>query len=212
VSDQVIASNCRSLDSGAESIRGSLLERVKLHDPDGWQKLVRLYGPAVADWCRRAGLQEADVSDVSQDVFRSVFRSIERFRRDRPTDTFRGWLWSITHRRIQDHRRRLQDRALAQGGSTARLRLGELPAEESHLETSVEQQSTQAGIVARSLELVRTDVEAATWEAFWRVTVEQQTASEVAQSLGTTPGAVYVAKSRVLKRLRELLVGLEDLF
>src|SRR5436853_6854235 len=78
----------------------SLLQKVRGRDQQAWNQLVDLYGPMVYDWCLRAGLQPADAADVGQDVFMPVARAIGEFRRDRPGDSFRGWLYTITRRKI----------------------------------------------------------------------------------------------------------------
>ena len=85
--------------SSIGSTSSSLIQRIKAQDADAWTKLVRLYGPLVDFWLGRDGLDEADVEDVFQDVFATVARGITDFRKDRPGDTFRGWLRTIVHRR-----------------------------------------------------------------------------------------------------------------
>jgi RNA polymerase sigma-70 factor (ECF subfamily) len=50
---------------------------------------------------------------------------------------------------------------------------------------------------------VRDQFEEATWQSFWLVAVEGREAAAVAGQLGISLGAVYIAKSRVLKCLRE---------
>ena len=74
----------------------SLLQRLKARDESGWQRLLTLYGPAVYGWCRKAGLSEQDAADVGQEVFAAVSRNIADFRRERPGDSFRGWVCIIS--------------------------------------------------------------------------------------------------------------------
>src|SRR5687767_5931890 len=80
----------------------TLLEQIRNHDPRGWERFVELYGPLVYRWCRRAGLQEADVKDVGQEVFAAVTRAIGGYQHQ----CFRGWLRTITDRKVLDHVRR----------------------------------------------------------------------------------------------------------
>lgn len=101
-----------SLDSreSSSSISTSLLVRVRRQDTLAWQRLSNLYGPVVYSWARRSGLQDSDAADVMQDVFQSLLLNISAFRRELPGDSFRGWLWTITHNRIRDfYRSRNQD-------------------------------------------------------------------------------------------------------
>ena len=103
---------------------------MKAHDQDAWQRLVKLYGPLVYQACRRAGLQPTDASGVFQEVFQAVAMHIAGFRRDRPGDTFRGWLLTITQNKIRDHFRRLGTQPEAIGGTDAHRRLLELPGQQ----------------------------------------------------------------------------------
>jgi len=74
------------------SVALSLLLRLKTQDPEAWRRLLALYGPVFEEWCRRAGLQAEDVTDVAQEVFQAVARNLAHFRRERPGDTVRGCL------------------------------------------------------------------------------------------------------------------------
>jgi RNA polymerase sigma-70 factor, ECF subfamily len=197
-----------SIEAPRSATPSSLLERLRATD-DGlaWERLLRLYGPTVAGWCRKAGVSPEDAADIGQEVFQAVARGIVGIRRDRPADSFRGWLYTITRRRLFDHWRRATRQPRAAGGSEVQDQLMDLPATDSapgpdETETWEEFQ--------RGVQLIRGEFEERTWEAFWRMAVDGRTAVEVAAELAMTPGAVYVAKSRVLRRLREEFAGLLD--
>lgn len=202
--DEQVTADLSSTDS-------SLLVRVKAHDLAAWHELVRLYGPLVYEWCRRKGLQDADAADVGQEVFRAVAGGIERFRRDRPGDIFRGWLWGITRNKLRDHWRRKSTKADAEGGTEARRRLEQLsdplPSDDAEPTTPNDIQE----LLERALSLVENDFEPKTWRAFWGVSIDGRIPADVAGELGMTVGSVYVAKSRVLSRLRAELSDLDDL-
>jgi RNA polymerase sigma-70 factor (ECF subfamily) len=179
----------------------SLLLRVRSQDGEAWRRLLRLYGPVVYAWCRRAGLQPADAADVGQEVFAAVARGLATFRRDRPDDSFRGWLYGITQHKLSDHWRRRAGQPQAEGGSIALDRLAQLEAAESS--SSGDGATGDRGrLLRRALDLVRPEFAERTWQAFWRVTVEGQTAADAAAALGMSVNAVHIAKSRVLRRLR----------
>ncbi len=93
-------------DSSDGSISGSLIERLKHKDSAAWNELVHLYSPLVIYWCRKQGLRQHECEDLLQDVFRTLVTNISRFRKERPGDTFRGWLRTITRSRVADHFRR----------------------------------------------------------------------------------------------------------
>jgi RNA polymerase sigma-70 factor (ECF subfamily) len=184
----------------------SLLERVKHQDADAWHRLVYLYAPLVHHWCQAWGVSAADADDIRQEVFQSVSRGLEGFRRDRAGDTFRGWLRVITRRKFLDHCRRRQRQPVAEGGSEAHVRLEQV-AEPAEGEDTPEQVQR---LHHRALELIRSQFEVKTWQAFWRCAVEGQSPLDVARDMGTTAAAVRKAKSRVLQRLRTELGDLLD--
>src|SRR4051812_44215393 len=102
----------------------TLLDGVRARDQEAWRRLVHLYTPLVAYWCRRGGVRGEDVDDVIQEVFAGVSAGIDAFRRDRPGDTFRGWLRGVTRNKLLDwHRRRGRQPAEAAGGTEAGLLL-----------------------------------------------------------------------------------------
>jgi RNA polymerase sigma-70 factor (ECF subfamily) len=181
----------------------SLLDRARADDPTAWERLVALYAPLVLAWARRGGLRDQDAADVCQEVFGAVAAHLGRFRKERPGDTFRGWLRRITRSKVADHFRR-QGRDAAAGGSEAQRRLAQLPEPPPH-DDEADGGAAEAGLVGRALELVRSCFEDRTWQAFVRTAVEGRSPKEVAGELGMSPGAVRVAKSRVLHRLREEL-------
>ena len=191
------------------SISSSLLDRLKADSPEAWRRLAHLFGPLVYQWCRHNRLQPADANDVGQDVFRAVALKIGRFRRDRPGDTFRGWLWTITKHKIADHWRHCQGLPMARGGSSVQLWFADLPDGESEGLDQPSGSETPSSLYQRALELVQDDFELRTWKAFWRVVVDGCLPADVADELNVSANSVYLAKSRVLRRLHE---ELGDLF
>lgn len=196
-----------SASAPAGSTSSSLIVRAIAHDRDAWRRLSALYGPLVYRWARQANLQSQDAADVVQEVFASVAANLARFQGDRPGDSFRGWLWTITRNKVRDHYRRLAARQ-EQDGSAAQARL--LEAAEPTGDTSVPIAQATIDLAHRLLLLVEGDFEPRTWQAFWRTTVDGLAAREAAEQLGMSVGAVYMAKSRVLARLRDELSGLID--
>ncbi|MBI2479964.1 MAG: sigma-70 family RNA polymerase sigma factor [Planctomycetia bacterium] len=188
----------------AESTSRSLIQRARQQDPEAWQRLSRLYTPLVYGWARQAGLQACDAADVVQEVFRSVFNRVADFRKDRESDSFRGWLWTITRNKIRDHFRRGRMQPQALGGSAARARVAAVPDEEWSTAT-LPGEDSELELVHRALDLIRLEFESQTWQAFWKAAAEGRTSSDVAEELGISPGAVRQAKYRVLSRLRQEL-------
>ena len=191
--------------SGGSTSR-SLLFEARLADPAAWERVVRLYAPLVASWCRRWGVAEQDVSDVLQEVFSAVSANLGRFRKERPTDTFRGWLSTIARNKARDHFRRRFDEPAAVGGTEATLHLQQI-ADPSLLGEPQELTDDVFldELLRKALESIQGEFHERTWQAFWGVVVEGRTATDVAADIAMTPGAVRVAKSRVLLRLRREL-------
>jgi RNA polymerase sigma-70 factor (ECF subfamily) len=155
-------------------------------------------------------VQSQDALDVGQEVFRAVFDHIADFRKERPSDSFRGWLWTITRNKIRDHYRDQKARIQAAGGSHAQDRLAAIPDEPPVSPPGDETGGANAALRHRAMEMVRAGSEERTWKAFWRVNVDGLTAAEVAQELGMSVSAVYVAGYRVRQRLRREFEGLLD--
>ena len=201
------------------SISGTLLARLQTPTPndDAWGRLIDLFGPAVYGRCRKAGIPAQDVADVGQEVFLDVTRHIAEFRRDRPGDTFRGWLARITQRRIADywrHRRRIPEGEAA-GGSVARDRIGAVPdyrgADGTESTPSEAEDAAEVEYLRRrALELVAARFKEPTWRACCLVVLTRRSVKDVADELGLTENAVRVAKTRVLACLREEFGDLLD--
>ena len=179
------------------------------HDAAAGEKLTAVYSPLVYQWCRRGGLQTSDAADVVQEVFRSVATGLDGFRKERPEDTFRGWLWTITHNKIRDHFRGRAGRPDARGGTTAQLQFQQLPDEAPSDPDDTTGQRLHSKLARRAVALMQTDFEETTWRAFWLTAVELQSPQSVAEQLDMSAAAVYMAKSRVLRRLRDELEGLD---
>lgn len=191
--------------TSSESTSLTLLMRVQRDDPSAWARLCYLYAPLVYGWCRRAGLQDSDAHDVGQEVFGVVHRRVATFRRESPGDSFRGWLWGVTRNKLREHLRGRGARrgvtALVDDAADPRPAPGDMGDPGDPL-------GEDAAVMRRALDAIRPDFDESTWQAFWRMTIDEQSSADVAAELGMTPGGVRQAKFRVLKRLRQELDGL----
>jgi RNA polymerase sigma-70 factor (ECF subfamily) len=159
-------------------------------------------------WCARAGVNATDAEDVAQEVFTAAAGALDHFRRDRPGDTFRGWLRAITRTQILLLFRRTQGRPQSQGGSDALHNLQELV---DPLPGPGEDESVELGqLYQRATGLVRDEFEERTWRAFELTAIEDRPTADVAQELDMTVNNVRQAKSRVLRRLRAEVGDLLD--
>lgn len=184
----------------------TLLERIRNRDEDAWRRLLHLYAPLVDRWCVHQGVRAGDLDDLRQEIFQSVAADLTRFRRDRPGDTFRGWLRVIARHRICDYFRRRRDQAEAQGGTDAQIRLQHV----ADQELPEDSENDLGDLYVRALELVQSEFEPQSWTAFWRCALDGHSPADVAADLGMTPAAIRKAKSRVLRRLRQEVGDLVD--
>jgi RNA polymerase sigma-70 factor, ECF subfamily len=193
-------------DDSASVTSTTLLRAACDRQPAAWEDLVRTYSRRMYRWCRFAGLQPADAADAVQEALRSVAGNLQAFRRDRPGDTFRGWLRRIVDNKVRDHYRGLARQAdRAQGGSTAMQFLA--AASSSGAMDSGEEPSTPPATaldprIPRVIERVRQEVGQRNWRLFWRVSVDGQSAVDVGCEFGVTANTVGIVKMRVLRRLR----------
>ena len=184
--------------------RLSLLVRIRDHsDREAWARFVEIYGPLIYGFVRKRGLQDADAVDLMQDVLKSVAGAIERLDYDPAKGRFRGWLFTIVLNRLRNELATQSRREAGSGDSGVAQRLTAEPAPDE-LESQWEHEHQQR-LFGWAGEQVQTEVEPRTWQAFWRTAVDGAAGKEVAQELEMTVAAVYLAKSRVMARLKELV-------
>jgi RNA polymerase sigma factor (sigma-70 family) len=182
--------------------RASLL--VRLRDPrdqDAWQEFFQVYSSVIYGYARRQGMQDADAADLMQDVLRRVAASADKLDYDPRRGTFRGWLFTVTRNRFYDLIDRKRKQVQATGGSDMVEQLNRQPAANDGADVAWEQEYQQ-GILRWAMERVRGEFQETTWQAFLLTAMEGKGPQEVAEQLRVSPGSVYVAKSRVLARLR----------
>jgi RNA polymerase sigma factor (sigma-70 family) len=182
--------------------RASLL--VQLRDGANhaaWQEFVNLYSPIVYGFARKRGLQDADAADLMQDVLRSVSGAIGRLDYDRSQGSFRGWLFTITRNKIFTFLSARRIRPQGSGDTGVNRMLASQPESDDGAESW--ELEYQRQLAAQAMERIKGEFQENTWRAFWLTAVEGTAAAEAAKTVGISPGAIYVAKSRVLARLKE---------
>jgi RNA polymerase sigma-70 factor (ECF subfamily) len=202
----------RAMDSHLTTHPSLLVRICNRQDHDAWMQFVKLYAPPIFRFLKRHGLQDADAADLAQEVFAAVALWIERLKYDRQRGKFRGWLFALTRHKLSNfiHRAQLPDKAT--GDAEVRRRLESQPAPQPEmLEDRVWDEEYEMCLLQWAAEKVRVDFRGQTWEAFWQTRVEGRSIEEVAIELGLTHGAVYIARCRVLKRLREEIQLVEEL-
>jgi RNA polymerase sigma-70 factor, ECF subfamily len=187
----------------------SLLERLASKPTDDdWKRLVDLYQPLLRAWMARLGVTPSDTDDLAQDVLLVVFREIGGFERRR-TGAFRAWMRMILVHRIRDYFRSQKYRPTATGDSAFLQTLAELEAPDGGLSRLWDRDHDEH-IAAALMQRVQGDFTPATWQAFLRHVLDGVPAPRVAEDLGLSLNSVLLAKSRVLKRLRQESAGFLD--
>lgn len=194
--------------SAAPPTRPSLLLRLRdAEDAAAWSEFVRLYTPLVFQHCTRHGLQEADAADVAQEVMRVAAQAMPEFHYDAARGKFRGWLLQTTRHRLHKFFAK-QQRAPQSASETTIERM--LDGEPTADEQARWDQDYRQRLFDWAAEKVRPEFQPATWDAFWLTAVDSVSVKEVAGQLGISTGAVYIARSRVIARMRELIETVTD--
>ena len=181
----------------------SLLQRLQRpDDSEAWNHFVALYRPLFFAWVKRLNVPASDADDLVQEVLVVLVGNLPQFQR-RATGSFRSWLRIVTRNKWLELQRRRHAQPVGDG---AALAMAEAP---DHAEQFWETEFRER-LLARALELMKSDFQESTWQAAWEVIVSEKTPAAVAMSLGMTIGAVRAARFRVVTRLRQDLAGMLD--
>jgi RNA polymerase sigma-70 factor (ECF subfamily) len=190
----------RSVSSFPET-RYSLIARLgDDDDQEAWWEFVAIYRPAVYRIARRRGLQHADAEDLSQQVFARAKKAIARFEPDVSRGRFRSWLATIAQNATNNALVR-KPRDMAVGG-TGIMELLDQRLGGSVEDTEILQLELRRSLFRWAVARVQREFQESTWNAFWRTTVEGEEIASAATALSVSVGAVYAARSRVIRRLR----------
>lgn len=184
--------------------RQTLLMRIRdADDQHAWEEFVELYAPVIYRFTLSRGLGREDAGDVVQDVMRSVSGAMEDFEYDSKRGKFRSWLFTVVRNQIAGFYRRKACRPQLHGGTTVlAVAEGQEVCSESEPEWEREYQHQLFHWAAAK---VRQEFGQETWQAFWRTAVEDHDAADVARDLEMSRSSVYVAKSRAVKRIKEVI-------
>ena len=177
---------------------------LRLRHPDdaaAWQEFVEIYQPLVFRLARSRGLQEADALDMTQEVMSRIAGAINRWDPDPDRGSFRGWISRITRNLVIQFLRSKNRRPLTSDDSSIEQLIQATP--EPSPETDLFDLEHERQVFAWAAEKVRGSFQPKSWQAFWLTAVENRSAQCVAEELEITTGAVYIARSRVMARLKE---------
>lgn len=188
--------------------RKTLLHKIKdADDAVAWAEFVNLHTPLVFSFCRKRGLSETNAADVSQDVMRAIANAIGNFEYEPAKGKFRSWFFTVARSKLYNFLNKERNRPVAEG-STAVMRIIDEhpdPSEEKDWELDYRRQ-----VFKWATEKLKPQFNERSWLSFWRTAVENQDPAEVAEELGSTRGAVYAAKARVISALRDCVAEAGD--
>jgi RNA polymerase sigma-70 factor, ECF subfamily len=189
--------------------RQSLLFRARTGEEEAWKDLTELYRPLIIGWLNRQGVPSVDLEDLSQDILLSVVQHLPGFEHSGHRGAFRSWLRTIVCNRTTDYWRAAGARTPASGGSGATAALQQIADPDSDLNRQWDEEHDRY-VLGCLLDLVEQEFEPTTARAFRRLALDGASGAEVAGELGLSVAAVYMAKSRVLQRIRQEAEGLID--
>jgi RNA polymerase sigma factor (sigma-70 family) len=190
------------MNSQIPDTRYSLIMRLPdRQDVHAWDEFVSIYEPLVYRLARGKGLQHADAQEVVQEVLIAISKTVEHWHPDAKLGRFRDWLFRISRNFLINYLTRRKYRGIGTGDSRIAELLAEQPApdEESSQWFNLEERREVLQYCAR---LLQVSCDGKQWRAFWLSTVQQLPVSEVAKTLQVSTGAVYIARSRMMNRLR----------
>ena len=185
----------------------TLLERLREPRNDAaWDRFVSLYSPLLFAFARRADMNDNDAADVVQDVFLVLMAELPGFEYDAARKNFRGWLKTVTVNKCRERQRRRVLAAAAGGDESGLSGIVDDATVEAFWEGEYQQH-----LIAQALRLMQTDFEPKTWQAAWLALTTDRTAADIGQELSLAEASVWVAKGRVLRKLRQEMVGMWDI-
>ncbi|CEF49223.1 unnamed protein product [uncultured bacterium] len=167
-----------------------------------WEQFVQLYRPWLETKLRSFRLRAVDVDDLIQEVLIVVLKEVRNFQHNQRRGAFRAWLRNILVNRAKELRRK-HKRARPIGGSDFDRLLEQFEDDSSQASRAWDREHDQF-VIGNLLRMIADDFEQTTWDAFRAVVIDGRKAADVAKELGMSQGAVWIAKSRVLQRLREV--------
>ncbi len=203
-----VSTNGTMIPSPPETRASLILRLPDVADVAAWDDFVSIYGPVVFRLAQRQGLQAADADDLVQEVLAAVARSVGPWLERKDRGSFRAWLLKIARNTAVNYLSRRATRPFAADGEHAQRLLDEAAAAHGPLSSEFDLEYRRE-VFRWAADQVRSNVAEVTWEAFRMTHIDQISIADAAEQLGISTGNIYIARSRVMARLKELVTRFE---
>lgn len=189
------------MPSSPETRPSLMLRLLDARDEAAWAEFLAIYEPLVLRLLHKHGLQDSDARDVCQQVLVAVASDLEQWKPDGAAASFRRWLFQIARHRVLKFLSRQRPWSVATGGTDAHNLMASQPDSQEALSAEFEVEYRQQLLLCAASQ-IRSEFRETTWQAFWKTCIDGRSVADVADELGMTTGNVYVARSRIIARLR----------
>ncbi|MEL7498462.1 MAG: sigma-70 family RNA polymerase sigma factor [Planctomycetota bacterium] len=194
--------------SESPKTRASLILRLRRPgDEVAWAEFVEIYQPLIFRLAQSKGLQEADALDLTQEVMARVAKAIDRFDPNPDRGSFRGWISRITRNLVIEFLRSKHRRQITADDSSIQQLIESVPSPSDSQWFNFEYKRQ---LLFWAAEKIKDSFQETTWQAFWLSSVDQIDIDSVAKTLNLSKGAVYIARSRVMAKLKKKIEGQLD--
>ena len=188
----------------------SLLERLASSGADAdWQKLLTIYRPFIEKVVEGYPVLASHADDIAQEVVMVLMRELPVFQRQR-TGSFRAWLRIITVNQLRIALRKVQRQPQGSNEFVESAAQIESLADPMSIAARKWDEEHDRAVMQKVIDVVKPTVQEQTWLAFERYAIADEPPSQVAAELGMSLNSVLLAKSRVLRRMRDEARGLVD--
>jgi RNA polymerase sigma factor (sigma-70 family) len=196
------------MPSSPETRPSLMLRLLNARDEAAWTEFLAIYEPLILRLLRKHNLQDSDARDVCQQVLAAVACDLDQWKSDGAAASFRRWLSQIARHRVIKFLTRQRPWAVATGGTDAHELMAAQPDSQESLTAEFEVEYRQQLLLCAAAQ-IRGEFRESTWLAFWKTCIDGRGVADVADELGMTAGNVYVARSRIMARLRTRVTELQ---